>query len=115
MTVIECLRNGYAVLGSDEVRRFHPALDEGMACDLLSMDVLSNEPVPYWMWILINYARDHGYSTIIENRLSNPEFVAAGIAKLLAAGFRVCIVALAVVQEVSPLGVVQHFLGAQRV
>lgn len=114
-TAIESVKNGHAVLDSDEVRKLHPALDEIVERDPLRMDVLTNGPVPYWMSSLIEYGRQHGHSLIIENTLSNPEFIAGEIAKFRSAGFRVKVVGLAVAQEVSRLGVVQRYLEAQRV
>lgn len=113
-TVIESVRNGHAVLDSDEIRKMHPALDEIMRLDPLRMDVLTNGPVPFWMSSLIEYAREHGHSLIIENTLSNPEFIAGEIEKFRVAGFNVRIVALAVAQEVSRLGIVQRYLAAKR-
>lgn len=109
------LTGDHVILDSDELRKYHPALDEIMERDPLRMDVLTNGPVPYWMSSLIEYGRQHGHSLIIENTLSNSEFIAGEIAKFRSAGFRVRIVGLAVAQEVSRLGVVQRYLEAQRV
>ncbi|WP_236659360.1 zeta toxin family protein [Corynebacterium aurimucosum] len=114
-SVIEMLTGDHVILDSDELRKYHPALDEIMERDPLRMDVLTNGPVPYWMSSLIEYGRQHGHSLIIENTLSNSEFIAGEIAKFRSAGFRVRIVGLAVAQEVSRLGVVQRYLEAQRV
>ena len=114
-SVIETLTHDHVVLASDELRKYHPALDEIMERDPLRMDVLTNGPVPYWMSSLIEDGRQHGHSLIIENTLSNPEFIAGEIAKFRSAGFRVRVVGLAVAQEVSRLGVVQRYLEAQRV
>ena len=114
-SVIETLTRDHVILDSDELRKYHPALDEIMERDPLRMDVLTNGPVPYWMSSLIEHGRQHGHSLIIENTLSNPEFIAGEIAKFRSAGFRVKVVGLAVAQEVSRLGVVQRFLEAQRV
>ena len=113
-TVIESIRRGHAVLDSDEIRKLHPAHEEIMRRDPLRMDVLTNGPVPFWMSSLIGYARENGHSLIIENTLSDPDFVASEIEKFRAAGFGVRIVALAVAQEVSRLGIVQRFRAAQR-
>lgn len=112
--IIESIATDHVVMDSDELRRYHPALDEIMRLDPLRMDVLTNGPVPFWMSSLIEYAREHGHSLIIENTLSNPEFIAGEIEKFRAAGFNVRIVALAVAQEVSRLGIVQRYLAAKR-
>ena len=114
-SVIEMIADDHVVLDSDELRKYHPALYEIMDRDPLRIDVLTNGPVPYWMSSLIEYGRQHGHSLIIENTLSNPEFIAGEIAKFRSAGFRVKVAGLAVAQEVSRLGVVQRYLEAQRV
>ena len=114
-SVIEMIADDHVVLDSDELRKYHPALDEIMERDPLRMDVLTNGPVPYWMSSLIEHGRQYGHSLIIENTLSNPEFIAGEIAKFRSAGFRVKVVGLAVAQEVSRLGVVQRYLEAKRV
>lgn len=112
--IIDSLATDHVVLDSDELRHYHPALNDIMRRDPLRMDVLTNGPVPFWMSSLIGYARENGHSLIIENTLSNPEFIASEIEKFRAAGFSVRIVALAVAQEVSRLGIVQRFRAAQR-
>ncbi|WP_165242645.1 zeta toxin family protein [Corynebacterium lizhenjunii] len=109
------LPSEFVVLDSDELRQQHPAMDEIMRVDPLRMDVLSNGPVPYWMSGLIDYGRSNGYSMVIENTLSNPDFIASEIAKFHAAGFSVRLVALAVAQEESRLGIVTRYLDAKEV
>ena len=52
-SVIETLTHDHVVLDSDELRKYHPALDEIMERDPLRMDVLTNGPVPFWMSSLI--------------------------------------------------------------
>lgn len=113
-TVIESIRSGHTVLDSDELRKLHPALDEIMHLDPLRMDVLTNGPVAFWMSELIEYGRQHSHSMIIENSLSNPRSIANEITKFRNNGFKIHIVALAVAQEVSRLGIVQRYLEAKR-
>lgn len=111
---IERIAQDHVVLDSDELRKYHPSLDDIMRRDPLRMDVLTNGPVPLWMSGLIDYGREQGHSMIIENTLSNPEFIRGEIAKFRAHGFRVRLVALAVAQEVSRLGVVERYLYAKK-
>lgn len=113
-TIIDTFGQGFVVLDSDELRKFHPALPEIMKKDPLRMDVLSNGPVGQWMGGLIKHARLHGHNVIIENTLSNPEFIAEEIKAFRAHGFTISIAAMAVAAPVSRLGVVDRYVRASQ-
>lgn len=98
------------VLDSDQLRLHHPRLDEIMAADPQRMDVLSNGPVGQWMKAALHFCRDNGYHTIVENTLTNPGVVAETAQDFAAAGFSVTVVALAVHEDISSLGIVTRYL-----
>lgn len=112
--LVHTLTTDHQVLDSDILRKNHPDLNRIMTLDPIRMDVLTNEPINYWMSGLIDHARLHRHSVIIENTLSNPSFIATEIEKFRAKGFRVSLAAMAVSQEVSRLGVIQRYLEAAR-
>lgn len=98
------------VLDSDVLRLNHPSMPLIMDTDPQRMDVLSDGPVGEWMRGLIRHSADHGYNTIIENTLTNPDQVAKTAGAFREAGFEVSVAALAVDQSISRLGIVSRYL-----
>lgn len=100
----------FAVLDSDELRLWHPRLEEIRQRDPFRMDVLSNGPVGEWMSGSLTHCRDHRYDTLLENTMTNPDQVRTTAESFRGAGFSVQADVLAVPEAQSRLGIVTRYL-----
>lgn len=105
----------FIALDSDELRKAHPRFDEIMAGDPDRMPVLTNQAAGAWFRMGLDDAWAGNYDVLIENSFHNPELVLTTARQFAAdSGHRVEVVALAVPEADSRLGMVDRYVQARR-
>ena len=98
---------------SDELRMLHPDMDKICSVDPFRMDVLSNNPVGFWMKTLIDKARQQRFHVIVENTFAQPEVISQEAKRFQDAGYQTNFIALAVPDAASRLGIVTRYIKAR--
>lgn len=104
----------FIALDSDELRKAHPQFDEIMTTDPDQMPVLANQAASAWFRMGLADARAGGYDVLIENSFHKPDPLLATAAEFADAGYRIEVVALAVPEADSRLGMVDRYLQARQ-
>lgn len=104
----------FVALDSDELRKAHPRFDDIMAADPEQMPVLTNQAASAWFRMGLADARAGGYDVLIENSFHSPDPLLATAAAFADAGYRIEVVALAVPEADSRLGMVDRYLQARQ-
>ncbi len=96
-------------IDSDKIRQWHPRINEIFQRDPIRMDVLTNAIVAPVTKALLKHAQEARYNLAIENTLTNPESVQHTIDSFRQQGYRTMVVALAVPEQLSRIGIVNRY------
>jgi len=102
----------FVALDSDELRKFHPRLDDILRTDPARMPVLTNQAASAWFRMGLAQARHQGNDVLIENSFHNPDVIVAEAQQFKAAGYQTHAVALAVPGRDSRLGALTRYVDA---
>ena len=97
------------VIDSDKIRQWHPQIDEIFRRDPIRMDVLTNTIVAPVTERLLTHAQESRYNLVIENTLTNPESVQGTIDSFKRQGYHTMVIALAVPEQLSRIGIVNRY------
>lgn len=102
----------FVALDSDELRKFHPRLDDILSADPARMPVLTNQAASAWFRMGLAQARAQSNDVLIENSFHSPNIVLDEAQRFKDAGYQTHAVALAVPGRDSRLGALTRYVDA---
>ncbi len=102
----------FVPLDSDELRKFHPRLDDILATNPARMPVLTNQAASAWFRMGLAQARAQRCDVLIENSFHNADIVLAEAQRFKDAGYQTHAIALAVPSRDSRLGALTRYVDA---
>ncbi|MET9415361.1 zeta toxin family protein [Streptomyces klenkii] len=103
-------RGGAVRIGSDLYKAAHRRYAEALAEDVRTAGVKVRPDTRKWQTEVEAYVRAHGFDAVVETTLADPDDVRTTASAYRQSGHRVEVIALAVPEAVSQLGVLDRYL-----